>query len=125
MSINAILVLVNRFFANSCTYLIIYVYFNDKTQLKLTAVIAYLKKIQKCINHVTYPLSSADISIFSLNISKFCYIKNYRYKLHFNAYFVIALVFFESLKVFLINMVAVLMMSAKLVTQGLLKTKVF
>ena len=125
MSINAVLVLVNRFFANSFTYLIIYVYFNDKTQLKLTAVIAYLKKIQKCINHVTHPFSSADISIFSLNISKFCYIKNYRYKLHFNAYFVIALVFFESLKVFLINMVAVLMMSAKLVTQGLLKTKVF
>ena len=71
MSVNVVLVLVHRFFANSCTYLIIYVYFNDKTQLKLRAVIAYLKKIQKCINHVTCLFSSADISIFSLNISKF------------------------------------------------------
>ena len=29
----------------------------------------------KYMNHVTHPLSSADISIFSLEISKFCYIK--------------------------------------------------
>ena len=32
-------------------------------------------------NQVTYPLSSADISHFSKEISKFSYIKKYRYKL--------------------------------------------
>ena len=45
-------------------------------QLYLTSV-----RSQKSINHVTHPLSSADISIFSLEISKFCYIKKYRYRL--------------------------------------------
>ena len=45
---------------------------------RIKAVIPYLKKIQKHINLVTHPLSSADISIFLLEISKFCYIKKYR-----------------------------------------------
>ena len=36
------------------------------------------------MNHVAHTLSSADISIFSLEISKFCYIKEYRYGLHFD-----------------------------------------
>ena len=43
--------------------------------MKLGTVIPYLKKIQrfkKYINHVTHPLSSADISTFSAEISKFC-----------------------------------------------------
>ena len=46
--------------------------------MKLYTVIPYLKKIQKCINHVTHPLSSADVSIFSPKVSNFCYIKKYR-----------------------------------------------
>ena len=33
---------------------------------------------KKHINHVTHPLSSADISIFSPEISNFCYIKIYK-----------------------------------------------
>ena len=37
----------------------------------------------------------------------------------------ILLKFFESLNIFLINMVTILMMSAKLVTPGFLKTKIF
>ena len=44
------------------------------------------KKKQKLIikkNNNIYPLSSADISIFSPEISKFCYIKKYRYRLYF------------------------------------------
>ena len=48
------------------------------TIMKLDTVIPYLKKIQKYVNHVTHPLSSADINIFSPEISKFCYIKKYR-----------------------------------------------
>ena len=55
------------------------------TMIKLGTVIAYLKKIQKIYtNDVTHLLSSADISIFSSKISKFCYLKKYRYRLHFD-----------------------------------------
>ena len=36
------------------------------------------------MNHVTQPLSSADISIFSPEISKFRYFKKYRYRLYFD-----------------------------------------
>ena len=50
---------------------------------------------------------------FSPEISNFCCIKKYRYRL------------FGSLKVALINMVAILIMSAKLATLDLLKMKVF
>ena len=35
------------------------------TMMKLDTVISYLKKIQKYMNHVAHPLSSADISIFA------------------------------------------------------------
>ena len=45
------------------------------TMMKLGTVVPYLKKIQKYINYVIHPLSSADIMIFSPEISKFCYIK--------------------------------------------------
>ena len=38
----------------------------------------------KYMNHVTHPLSSGDISIFSLEINKFCYIKKYRYTRYFD-----------------------------------------
>ena len=50
--------------------------------MKLGTVISYPKKIQKYMNHVAQLLSSAGISIFSSEISKFCYIKKYRYRLH-------------------------------------------
>ena len=42
-----------------------------------TTVIAYLKEIQKHLNHVKYPRHSAEISLFSPEISNFCYIKKY------------------------------------------------
>ena len=74
---------------------------------------------------MTHPLSSADISIFSPEISKFCYIKKYRYRLHFGTLFLILLTFFDSLKILLINMVTIWMMAAKLATLGFLKIKVF
>ena len=44
--------------------------------MKFGTVITYLKKIKKHMNNVTNPLSSADISIFSPEISKLCYIRN-------------------------------------------------
>ena len=77
------------------------------------------------MNHVPHPLSSADISFFSPEISKFCYIKKYRYRLHFGTQFLIFLTFIESLSIFLIKLVIILMMSAKMATPGLLKITVF
>ena len=75
------------------------------------------------MNHVTHPLSSTDIRIFLLEISKFCYVKKYRHRLRFDAYFVILLTCFESLKVALTNMVSILIILAKMATLGLLKMK--
>ena len=45
--------------------------------------------------------------------------------MHFDTQFLILLTFFESLKVVLINIVTILMISAKLATPGLLEIKVF
>ena len=77
------------------------------------------------MNHVTHPLSFADTSIFLLEISKFCYIKKYRYRFHLDTQFLIPLTFLDSLRISLINMVTILMMSAKMATPGLLIIKVF
>ena len=95
------------------------------TVMKFDTVIPYLKKSKKYMNHLTHPLSSADISNFSPGISKFCYIKKYMYRLHFDAKFLILLTFLESLKIVLIKKVTILMMPAKMATPGLLKIKVF
>ena len=57
------------------------------TMMKLGKVIPYLKKIQKICekytSHVIHSLSSVDISTFSPEISKFCYIKKHRYRFRF------------------------------------------
>ena len=73
------------------------------------------------MNHVKHPLSSADISIYFTEISKFCYIKKYRYRFYLDTYFLTLLTFLELLRIFLINMVKILMMSAKMASPGLLK----
>ena len=77
------------------------------------------------MNHVTHPMSPADISNFSPEIRKFCYIKKYMYRLHFDTKFSILLTFLESLKIVLIKIVTILMMSAKMGTLCLLKITVF
>ena len=43
-----------------------------------------MMKLGTVIPYRTHHLSSPNISTFSLKINKFCYIKIYRYKLHFN-----------------------------------------
>ena len=48
-------------------------------QLNLTE-----RRSEKYMNHVTHPLTFADISIFSPEIIKFCYTKKYRYRLRFS-----------------------------------------
>ena len=77
------------------------------------------------MNHVTHPSSSADISIFSPEMSNFFYIKKHRYRLHFSTWFLILLAFLESLKICLINLFIILMMSAKMANPGLLEITVF
>ena len=72
-----------------------------------------------------HPLSSADMIIFSPEIDKFCYVKKYRYRSNFDTQFLILLTFVVFLKIFLINMVTTLMMSAKMATLGFRKIKVF
>ena len=63
--------------------------------------LAYLyvtqRRSKKDMNHVIHPLSSAGISNFSPKISKFCYIKKYRNRLHFDTQFLFILTFLESL----------------------------
>ena len=97
------------------------------TMMNLGTVTPYLKRTQKYINHVAHPLSSAGINIFLSGISNVCYIKKYRYIKKYidcilvhNFYFL-----FWVFKDFLTNMVTILMMSVKITTPGLLKTKVF
>ena len=57
--------------------------------------------------------------------SKSCYIKKYRYRLYFDTKFLILLTFVDLLKVALINMVTVLISSAKMATPELLRIKGF
>ena len=77
------------------------------------------------MNHVKHLLNSADISIFSPEISQFCYIKKHRYRFHLDIYFLTLLTFLEFLRMVLINMVKILMMPAKMATPGLLKINIF
>ena len=69
-------------------------------------------------------MSSAEISNFSPEISKFCYFKKYMYRLHFNKKILVLLTFLESLKIVLIEKVITFMMSAKMATPDLLKIMV-
>ena len=80
------------------------------------------------MSHVTHPLSCADISRneqFSSEMSQFCCVRKYRYRLRFGTKFLILLTFLSLQRFLLINMVTILMMSAYLASPGLLKIKIF
>ena len=51
--------------------------------IKLGTVTPYVKKIQKIHKSCDTPLELCCYQHFLLNISNFCYIKKYRYRLHF------------------------------------------
>ena len=68
------------------------IYHTYHTMMKLGSI-PDLKKIQKIYKSRDKPLHTSDISIFSSEISNSCYIKKYRYRLHFNASFLILLIF--------------------------------
>ena len=77
------------------------------------------------MNQVTYRMSSADINIFSLGINKLLFIKKYRYRLQFDTQFLILLTFLEILRIVLINMVRILMMTAKMAIPSILERTIF
>ena len=77
------------------------------------------------MNHVAHPLTPADIIIFSPKVTKFCYINKYRYRLHFSTSFLILVAFLECLKICLINLIIILMMSAKMASPGRIEITVF
>ena len=62
---------------------ICHTYSLKSTMIRLGTVIPYLKKTTE-LTHVTHPLNFADMSIFLSGIGNFCFIKKYRYRLHFN-----------------------------------------
>ena len=77
------------------------------------------------MNHVTYPLSFADISIFHRKSADFAISRNTDIDCILIHNFLILLSFIESWKIVLVNMVIILMMSAKMATPGFRKIKVF
>ena len=79
----------------------------------------FVKEGPKCIWITWHPLSSADISTFIPEMSKFCYIK-----IQIAFWHIISYSFNVSWD-FLIGMVTVLIMSAKMAALSLLKIKVF
>ena len=81
------------------------------TFMKLGTVIPYLNQMRKR-HHVTHPLSFDDSAFFHWKSEK-RNIKEYRYRLYFGTEFLILLAFFESLKIVLMNMVKILVISAK------------
>ena len=83
----------------------------NPTMMKLGTIIPYLKKIQNIYESRDTSPEFCWNQHFSREISKFCYIKKYRYILHFGTEFLIILNFPESLKICLINLVIILMMS--------------
>ena len=93
--------------------------------VKLGTVIPYLKKIQKVYESRNTPFEFCRNQHFLPEISNFCYMKKYRYRLHFNTQFPILLTVFEFLRVVLINRFTILMMSAKLGTIGFTKENIF
>lgn len=86
------------------------------------ALISHLKKTQKIINPVPYPLSSVDISIFPWEIGNFRNIGKWKQNWLFHTLSLILLRFNEYLYVVLINMIAI---PAKLFTSGLIEIKIF
>ena len=93
--------------------------------MKLGTVIPYRKKIQKIYESCdTRPDLCWNQHFFTRNLQILLYQK-IRYRLHFSTWFLILLAFFESLKIYVVNLLIILMMSAKMATAGLFKKTVF
>ena len=94
--------------------------------VKLGTVISYINKIQKAYQPRDTLLAFCWHQHFFNGPSENFFIsKKYGYRLHFNTKFLFLLTLFESLRVVLINIVAVLIMPVKLAALGFLKIMVF
>ena len=76
------------------------------------------------MNQMVHHLSSADISNFRRKSENFAISRNTDIDCILT-HNLILLIFLQSLNIVLINMVTILMMSAKMATPGLLKIKLF
>ena len=72
------------------------------------------------MNHVTHTLSSADISIFHRKSANLALSRNADIDCMLVLNFQVFFTQFESLRISLINMIAILIISAKMATIGLL-----
>ena len=96
--------------------------YNDETLY----IVTLPKKDPKAyVNQEANHLGSADKGIFSPDISSFCCIKKYKYRLRFGTSFLFILTLFKSFKIALITVVTILIMSAKFATLSHLKIKIF
>ena len=73
--------------------------YNDETWYSCTLP----ERESKTYKRETNALSCSDSSIFSSDARKLCYIRKYRYRLHFGTKFLILLIVFDSLKILLIK----------------------
>ena len=87
--------------------------------MKLGTVIRYLKKIQRLLNHMTHPLSSADISAFFTGNQPILLYQEIQICIPFRYLISNSSNFSWVFKDCLINMVTILMMSANMATPGL------
>ena len=96
------------------------------TMIKLGTHMSYLKKIKKIHESRDTTLAFCCHHHFLPETSKFCYIKKSK-KIKAAFWYIISnsFKFFESLKTVSMNVVTILMMTAKMATLGLLKIKLF
>ena len=95
------------------------------TMMKLGAVIPYLKKIQKIYESRDTPPDFCWHQHFFIGNQQILLYQEIQIYIAFWYIISNSFKFFESLKIFLINLVIILMMSAKMTTPGLLKITVF
>ena len=93
--------------------------------MKFGTVISYLKVIQKIYESRDTSWVLLTSAIFHRKSANFAISRNTRVDCILIQNFLIFLTFLESLKIVLIKKVAILMMSAKVATPGLLKIRVF
>ena len=95
------------------------------TTMKLGTVIPHLKKIQKLYESRDTPPEFCWHQHLFIENQQILLYQEIQIQIAFWYIISIFLTFLESLKIFLINVVLILMMSAKMATPGLLKIKVF
>ena len=97
----------------------------NHTVMKLGTLIPLIPKGDPKTIWITWHIPLVLLtSTFLPEITKFCYIKKYKYRFHLDTKLLTLLTFLESLRIVLINVVKIMMMSAKMATSGLLEIKI-